>query len=184
VTEGNSGNRWLVAFAGFAVALGLWFAVALGREAPESEGRAEAGLPARSSAPQTDPGLQPPATGVADEPVMDGPLPPAAPANRITEGGRLSIDATSLRDGDVLALGLGLPEEAQGEEPLSVRIVSVDGRRLETTAVPAAGSESGLRLEIDPKWLAPGSYMIEVRTAEKTHFPIRRYVLEVSPTAP
>ena len=117
-------------------------------------------------------------------PELVGPLPPAAPANRITEGGRLSIDATSLRDGDVLALGLGLPEEAQGEEPLSVRVVSVDGRRLETTAVPAAGSESGLRLEIDPEWLAPGRYMIEVRTAEKTHFPIRRYVLEGSPTAP
>ena len=98
---------------------------------------------------------------------------------RIAEGGRLLTNAASLRDGDVLAVGLGLSDEARGEKPLAVRIVSSDGRRTETTAAPVVGSGSGLRLEIDPEWLTSGSYMIEVRTAEKTHFPLRRYVLEV-----
>ena len=98
---------------------------------------------------------------------------------RIAEGGRLSIDATSLREGEVLAIGLGLADEARGEEPVAVRIVSVDGRRLETTAAPARGSGSGLRLEIDPEWLTPGRYLIEISTAEKNHFAVRRYVLEV-----
>ncbi len=107
------------------------------------------------------------------------PAPPAAPDVRIADGGRLSIDADSLREGEVLAIGLGLADEARGEEPVTVRIVSVDGRRRETTATPARGSGSGLRLEIDPEWLTPGRYMIEVSTAEKTHFPVRRYVLEV-----
>ena len=32
---------------------------------------------------------------------------------------------------------------------------------------------------LDPEWLQPGRYLIEIRTAEKIHFPLRRYVLEV-----
>ena len=55
----------------------------------------------------------------------------------------------------------------------------MDGRRIETHAAPIAGSGNGLRLELDPEWLTPGRYMIEVRTVEKSHFPLRRYVLEV-----
>ncbi len=109
----------------------------------------------------------------------DVPSAPSAPAQRIAEGGRLSVDAASLRDGEVLALGLALSDEARGSEPLPVRIVSVDGRRIETTAVPAEGDGSGLRLELDPEWLEPGRYLIEISTTEKIHLPLRRYVLEV-----
>jgi hypothetical protein len=60
-----------------------------------------------------------------------------------------------------------------------VVIVSLDGRRIETTAAPEAGSGSGLRLELEAEWLRPGSYMIEVTTAEKIPLHLRRYVLEV-----
>jgi hypothetical protein len=180
MTKSSWANRWqVVACVGIAVAIGVWFVVDPGREAPEAESRAEAGL----GAPPLGPGPQPaaatsaPPTDSSSDPV--GSVPLAAPAVRIAEGGRLSSDATSLRDGEVLALGLGLADEARGEEPLAVRIASVGGRRLETTAAPARGSGSGLRLEIDPEWLTPGRYMIEVTTAEESHFPIRRYVLEV-----
>jgi hypothetical protein len=110
---------------------------------------------------------------------MIEPSAPPAPAHRIAEGGRISIDAASLRDGEVLALGLALGDEARGSEPLSVRVVSLDGRRIETTAAPAAGSGSGLRLELQPEWLRPGRYMVEVTTAEKIPLHLRRYVLEV-----
>jgi hypothetical protein len=109
---------------------------------------------------------------------------PRAPALRIAESGRISIDAASLPDGEVLALGLALADEARGSEPLSVRVVSIDGRRIETTAVPAAGSGSGLRLELETEWLRPGRYMIEVTTAEKIPLHLRRYVIEIGEAAP
>jgi hypothetical protein len=184
MTKNNSVNRWrFVVGVGIAAAIVGWFVVGLGREAPEAESRAEAALPVGSSASPRGPAPQPTAATNAtlsdsgSDPV--GPAPLAAPDVRIADGGRLSIDADSLREGEVLAIGLGLADEARGEEPVTVRIVSVDGRHRETTAAPARGSGSGLRLEIDPEWLTPGRYMIEVSTAEKTHFPVRRYVLEV-----
>ena len=115
------------------------------------------------------------AQGADPKPVDERP----APALRIAENGRLSIDAASLRDDEVLTLGLALADEARGSEALSVRVVSLDGRRIETTAAPEAGSGSGLRLELEAEWLRLGSYMIEVTTAEKIPLHLRRYVLEV-----
>ncbi len=162
VAERRSGDRWLiVAFAAIGVAIGVWIAIALEHHAPDAGGGA-------AVAPSDTPGAP------SDEP----PGPPA-PALRIAESGRISIDAASLREGEVLALGLGLSDEARGSEPLPVRVVSLDGRRIETSAAPAAGSGSGLRLELEPAWLAPGRYMIEVTTAEKIPLHLRRYVLEV-----
>jgi hypothetical protein len=227
MTEGRSGSRWpWAAGAGMAIALGVWFAVGLGRETPAAQSSAEAVQPADPSPPPRALRAEPTATSDAEVPALPttlrpedevvalesapiaesagevlnesesspegsiavsagepepaGPGRPAPPAQRIADGGRLSIDALSLRDGEVLALGLGLSDEARGEELLAVRLVSVDGRRIETTAAPASGSGSGVRLEIDPEWLTPGRYLVEVSTAEKSHFPIRRYVLEVT----
>ena len=162
MAERSSGDRWLiVAFAAIGVAIGVWLAMELEHQAPDAGGGA--------------------AVAPSDEPGAPAPEPsgPPAPALRIAESGRISIDAASLRDGEVLALGLALADEARGSEPLSVRVVSIDGRRIETTAAPAAGSGSGLRLELEPEWLRPGRYMIEVTTAEKIPLHLRRYVLEV-----
>ncbi len=116
---------------------------------------------------------------VREGPIASEPSGRRAPALRIAEGGRISIDAASLRDGEVLTLELALSDEAMGSEPLPVRVVSVDGRRIETTAAPAAGSGSALHLELEAEWLRPGRYMIQVTTVEKSPLQLRRYVIEV-----
>lgn len=165
MAERSSRSRVLVAACAAAgVAIGVWLVMDRERQAPSAVGDPHA-EPVAPIAPES-----------GSVPVARGP---AAPAHRIAEGGRLAIDAASLRDGEALALGLALGDEARGVEPLAVVIVSVDGRRIETTAVPVAGGGSGLRLELDPAWLVPGRYMIEVTTAEKIPLHLRRYVLEV-----
>ena len=162
MAERSSRNRWLiVAFVAIAVATGAWLAMDQGNQASDA-GRSAAVPP--SDEPNTPP-LEPSAA--------------AAPAFRIPESGRISIEAASLPAGEVLTLVLGLGDDARGSEPLPVRVVSVDGRRIETTAAPVAGSGNGLRLELEPEWLRPGRYMIEVTTAEKIPLHLRRYVLEV-----
>ncbi len=100
-------------------------------------------------------------------------------AFRIAEHGRLRLDAETLRDEGRLTLVLDLPDEARGTGLRTVRIVSTDGRRIETTASPLAGAGTGVQLEIDSGFLSRGRYMIEIDTTENTPFQIRRYVLEL-----
>lgn len=108
-----------------------------------------------------------------------GPPGARVPAQRIAEHGRLAVELSALRDGEVLALGLEMPDDARGRGVRPVKVVDVEGRVLETTAAAADGPGTGLRLEIDPDWLRPGRYMIQVETAEKQPLALRRYVLEV-----
>jgi hypothetical protein len=104
----------------------------------------------------------------------------AAPTVVIAESGRLSVELSELRDGDVMAIGLAMPDEARGEEPRPVRVIDAEGRAIDAVAVPIDGAGTGARLEIDPEWLRPGHYMIQVKTAEKHPLALRRYVLELT----
>ena len=101
--------------------------------------------------------------------------PPAR--HRIAADGRLSFEASALPSDGPVTVALELSDESRGGGPLAVRIAAEDGRQIETTAVPDSGG--GVQVEIDPSWLTPGRYLIEVKTPERTHFPLRRYVLEV-----
>jgi hypothetical protein len=112
-------------------------------------------------------------------------VPPASvpPDYYIAESGRLSLDAASLAAHEVVTLGLGLDKQARGGDEASLAAVVVsasDGRRLELTATPVANSETDVTLQMESTWLEPGLYLVQLRTAEKTPFPVRRYVLEVS----
>jgi hypothetical protein len=173
MAEQTSVARWLtIGLVAIAVAGAVWLAVGSsrdGREGPD----ATAGAP--TSGPQAT------ETETALAPTQEAPAP--APADyHVEEGGRLSLDAASLPEGGAVTFALALDPKALGggEAPLSTVIVSADdGRRLELRATPVAGPQGGARLTLDPAWLEPGLYMIQVRTAEKTPLPLRRYVLEV-----
>jgi hypothetical protein len=98
---------------------------------------------------------------------------------RIASGGRLRLDADALPKAGPLSLVLELDDESRASGERAVRVVSTDGRRIDLTASALPGSGSGLRLAIDPAFLTPGLYMIEVDTAEAHPLHIRRYVLEI-----
>jgi hypothetical protein len=100
-------------------------------------------------------------------------------AIRIAEHGRLSLDAETLPTEGPLTLVLDLPDEARGEGLRSIRIVSTDGRRIDTTASSLDGPGTGVRLNIESDFLSPGLYMIEIDTVENIPLRIRRYVLEL-----
>jgi len=135
-----------------------------------------------------EPDATAPATSSAAAPSAPSPPPAAAPeaprvrrpSQRIADKGRLRIDREALRDGDVLALGLDLPDEARGHGPRPVKIVDVTGRVLDLEGLPVDGAGSGLRLEIDPEWLVPGRYLVQVGTQGSSPLAVRRYVLEVT----
>lgn len=97
----------------------------------------------------------------------------------IASGGTLLLEAASFRADEPLVLHLLLPEPPDGEDPHAVRVLALDGRQLETRAPVLGGDRRGVALELDPAWLEPGRYIVELETTEKTHFPLRRYVVEV-----
>jgi hypothetical protein len=162
VSEGRGSGPWIVGALAAALAIG----VAVWRlDAPAPEPPAATVAEARP-----EPAPQAPAPG------PELPLQPAAESYRIAERGRIAISSETLTPGVPVVFDLDLREEARGGGVRPVRLVGVDGRAMDATSSPGAG---GVRLEVDPEWLLPGRYMIEVRTAEKTHFPAQRYVLEV-----
>ncbi len=173
MTEQSSVARSLViGLVAIGVVSGLWFAMDSSRDTPEAIGEAPDTLASGQGAIETRPTV----TLTPEEPIT----PPAD--YHIEAGGRLSLSVTSLPAGGVVTLGLALGKEALGggQDSLPVVVVSAsDGRRLELLTTPVAGLQGSARLEVDATWLRPGLYMIQIRTAEKTAFPLSRYVLEV-----
>jgi len=164
--NGSRGSRtaWLVGLplaALVAFAIGVWRA-----EPPQPPGEGAGGEP--GGAPEAPASPTPP--GPAKQPAADF---------RIPDRGRLSLEAKDLPASGSVAIALDLPDEARGAEARSVQVASTDGRALQTVATIEPGEGSGVRIQLDAAWLAPGRYMIQVETNEKTHFPLRRYVLEV-----
>ena len=158
----NSVARWVAGLAGLtAIGVATWLTLGGSPQAPE--GPAAAKRPAAVPAPRT------PAA------VRDAELP----ALRIAAGGRLTLDEAALPDEGPLTLALELTDEARGSGQQAVRVISTDGRRIDTMASPLPGAGSGVRLEIDPGFLSAGRYMIEIDTEDKHPLQIRRYVLEL-----
>jgi hypothetical protein len=159
--ERSSRTRWVVAL-GLAVLAAFVSAIWLANPPAPPPERTDAAGPETSPSP---PAAKPPETPEA--------------GHRISEHGRLALETGDLPIDGPLVLALDLPDEARGSEPRPVVIASEDGRRLETMSAIAPGPGTGVHLEIDSIWLEPGRYMISVKTAEPSHFPLRRYVLEI-----
>ena len=107
--------------------------------------------------------------------------PSRAPDHTIPEGGRLRLKKSELPSEGVLHFALGLGDEARGDSPREVRIGAQDGREIRTKAAHGEGAGAGLRIDIPARWLRPGPYLIEVKTAEQVPLPLERYALIVEP---
>lgn len=159
----------VAALAIAGVAVGVWLVL---------EDRAG---PPEEAPPEATAGTDTAASEPAEPPLPSLPLPPGAPAPalRIAESGRLATTLSALHDGDGYALGLDMPDEARGDGALEVKVADVRGRVIELTGERIDGAGTGLRIDLDPAWLEPGRYLIQVVTAERTPLPLRRYVLEI-----
>jgi len=124
--------------------------------------------PGRGPAPETSQAPAP--TGA--------PTAPAPGELRVESGGTLEIEAASLEPGRPVVLRLVLGEPSKTDEPRPVRILAPDGRIHEGQGGLGA-DRMDARFELDPAFLLPGRYVVEVKTTELSHFPLRRYAIEV-----
>jgi hypothetical protein len=134
---------------------------------------APAPAPAPVPAPAPAPPPEPPARPPPREAVFD-----AAGELRIASNETIQLDSAKLEPGKPLVLRLALGEPSRDDEPRPVRVISPEKRVFEGQGVLGEG-RSDTRFEIDPAFFKPGRYLVEVKTTEMTHFPLRRYVIEV-----
>jgi hypothetical protein len=147
----------LSALAAFSI--GVWFTLAGSLDGPASAKR-----------------------GATGNPLAGGPASTRDAAGSqipIFENGRLTLDEDALPAEGALTLVLDMPDEARGTGEHMIRIVSVDGRRIETTGIPRSGAGTGVELEVDTTFLSRGRYMIEIETEDDHPLQIRRYVLDL-----
>lgn len=145
----------IAAIAGFAAAQWLW----PGRGA--SPGQDEA---SPSSAPAAAPST---------------PAPPTPGELRAEGGETIQIDSASLDPDRPVVLHLVLPAPSQTEAPRPVRIIAMDGSRsLEGEGILAA-DRTEARFEVDPAFLRPGRYIVEVHVTTLMPMSVRRYAVEV-----
>ena len=96
----------------------------------------------------------------------------------VASGETVELDVRTLAPGKPVVLRLLLAEPSRTGDPLVTRVYDPEGRALELTS--ALGPDRlDARAEIDPNFLARGRYIVEVKTTEPSHFPIRRYAIEV-----
>jgi hypothetical protein len=141
--------------------------------APEPEPASPA-PPDEPSLVRITPEAAPPLAPTVDPPV---PFVQGAGPHPIESGRTLGIERRDLPDGTPLLLDLQVPAEVIPEEP-ALRVIATDGRVLETVG-QSGDREGSVRLPLDPAWLSPGRYVIELRTLEREHFPLRRFAIEV-----
>src|SRR5262245_62205091 len=131
----------------------------------------------------------PPAAPPAPAPAPPPPEPPAEQTPRLAvpnAAGEISLaphetiqlDSASLQPGKPLVLHLDIEVPSLDDEPRPVRVISPERRIFEGQGV-LGESRSDARFEIDPAFFKPGRYLVEVKTTEMTHFPLRRFLIEV-----
>jgi hypothetical protein len=121
----------------------------------------------------------PPPPAAPPEAVAPGSAGAAADASlRIESSGTLELEAAKLEPGRPVVLRLALGEPSRDDAPRPVRVIGPDGRVLEGEGQLAA-DRTEASFALDPAFLRPGRYVVEVKTTELTHFPLRRYAIEV-----
>jgi hypothetical protein len=164
--------RWRVRrVAAFAAALVVAVFLVLGaNHSRESVSEAAS----RQTGPREGAPAESPAGAVRDA----GMLGPADFS--LLSGETLEISADALPAGRPVALRLQLGEPSANAAPRPGRIL-VEGREpLELRAAIEGEDRLTARVEVEAGWMAtPGRYIVEIRTTERSHLPLRRYAIEV-----
>jgi hypothetical protein len=154
-------------FAGLLIALGVGVALHRDRAADT------AATPADASAPEARP--------AAPAPAEPAPVAPVATSesHAVAAGETLQLDRASFPKSGPVRVSLGLPEMSADTEPRPVRVVSQPDHRILELPGALDSGRTAATIEMDADYLQPGTYLVEVQTTERSHFPLRRYFIIV-----
>jgi hypothetical protein len=161
--QGESLRRalpYLLFFAGMLLAIGVgyaWFA------------------PDRT--PETKPSV--PAPAATTQPAPPSATSPPAATHAVAPSQTLQLERAAFPASGPVRVSLELPEMSADGEPRPVRLISQPDHRI--LEIPGAldSGRTAATIEVDPGYLQPGTYLVEVKTTEQSHFPLRRYFIVV-----
>jgi hypothetical protein len=160
---------WLHAIAGFAVGVALAVVGGLAMVRRVSE----------EPAPVAPPGVPAPAPGEPAPAAAPVPAPAAAARPPVARaGGTLVLERSSFPASGPVRVTLDLPEASADGDPRPVRMISQDERTLEIHGA-LESDRTAATIEVDPGYLQPGTYLVEVKTTERGAMPLRRYFIIV-----
>jgi hypothetical protein len=90
-----------------------------------------------------------------------------------------SVEIAASDVADPVVLRFELPTAEPVGSSLSARVIGPAHKVLETRALVSSSDGHELSIELPAGWIGAGRHLVEVRTSEKTHFPLRRYAFEV-----
>lgn len=163
------------AVAGFA-ALAVYAVVMGGGDVPGPQAPTPLErLPARGPAPA--PEATDEASAAEDAPIE---VPPSDADVVLVSGVTAGpVHARALPTDAPASIDLVLPITIEGAEVLAARILAEGREPLILEGAVRGPNREVVRLEVPPGWIEPGSYLIEVKTTERSHFPLRRFALIV-----
>jgi hypothetical protein len=152
--------------AGVLIALGVGFA-ALHRD------RADEPAAAAPANPPT-----PPPSQATPAPAEPAPVA-TSESHPVAAGATLQLDRAAFPKSGPVRVSLGLPETSADAEPRPVRVVSQPDHRILELPGALDSGRTAATIEMDADYLQPGTYLVEVQTTERSHFPLRRYFIIV-----
>ena len=154
----------------WAIAFGLGVALAVAVGYPRA---------VRPPAPPAPAAVEPPPPAEAHAPAPPPIATPRAPATPLAPGGTLELSRADFPASGPVVVKLALAEPSTEGAPRRVRIFSIDDRHGIETQASLDPSLAVASLELDPSFLQPGNYFVEVQTTERSHAPVRRYAIVV-----
>jgi hypothetical protein len=157
---------WRAFVVGVLLALGIGYALR-----PNAERTAPPDVPAA------------PAPQAASEPTPaapDVPAPPAATGTPIAKaGGTLQLDRAAFPASGPVRVSLELPVTSADDSPRPVRLISQPDHRILEISGAVESGRTAATIAVDSGYLQPGTYLVEMETTERSHFPLRRYFIIV-----
>ena len=131
-----------------------------------------------TSGDSRDRGSRPKAPPVPITPRAAGPV-----GWKVVPGETVAISVAEIAGRGPVVIDLTLGEPSANDERLSGRILSLDPERQDRERAITGwivGEDRGTaRITIPSKWLREDRYLVEIKTTEKSHFPLRRYKIDV-----
>ena len=170
-----------------AFVVGLLLAAAIGYALLAQLERAAAPSPAPTPTIAPDSAASPPESPAPAAPPTTAPAPAAgeaaapsaATAKPLAPFATLELSRANFPASGHVIVTLDLGAPSADDSPRPVRMFSVTDQRGILTDVSLDATRTVGTLRLDPSFLLPGEYFVEVQTTEQSAFPLRRYAIVV-----